>query len=75
MRQLFLRLSLEWSMDDDMKDFKKSPIYQFWLLITRICPLLAPWGPWALNFNGYRNWVEVDQRFPWPFHSLYNGKP
>jgi hypothetical protein len=26
-RELFLKLSLEWSMNDRMKDFKKIPIY------------------------------------------------
>ncbi len=29
-------LSLEWSMDNHMKNSKKSPIYQFRLLITGI---------------------------------------
>jgi hypothetical protein len=29
MRKLFLKLSLEWSMDDLMEDFKKFPIYGF----------------------------------------------
>jgi hypothetical protein len=31
-----LKLSLEWSMDDHMRDFKKSLIYQFQLFITEI---------------------------------------
>jgi hypothetical protein len=33
---LFLKLCLEWPMDNHMKDSKKSPLYQFWFLITRI---------------------------------------
>jgi hypothetical protein len=32
----FFKLSLEWSMDDHMKDSKKSPIYQFQLLVIGI---------------------------------------
>jgi hypothetical protein len=58
-----------------MKDFKTSLIYQFCLLITGICPLLAPWDPSPLNFNACHNWVQVDHKFAWSFHSLYNGQP
>ncbi len=36
MKQLFLKLSLEWSIDDHTKNSKKLPIYQFQLLITGI---------------------------------------
>jgi len=36
MRELFLKLSLEWSMEDHTKDSKKSPMYQFQLLINEI---------------------------------------
>jgi len=34
--QLFVKLSLEWSMDDHTKDSQKSPIYQFQLFVARI---------------------------------------
>ncbi len=36
MKWLFLKLYLEWTMDDHTKDSKKSPIYQFQLFVIRI---------------------------------------
>jgi hypothetical protein len=42
MRQLFLKLSLEWSMDDHSKESKKLAIYKFQLLVTRIIVLGQP---------------------------------
>jgi hypothetical protein len=34
MRKLILKLFLEWSLDNHMKDSEKSLIYQFWLLVN-----------------------------------------
>jgi len=36
MKYLFLRLSLERSMDNHTKDCKKNPVYQFPLLVSGI---------------------------------------
>jgi hypothetical protein len=42
MRQLVLKLYLEWSMDDHSKESKFFAIYEFQLLVTRIIVLGQP---------------------------------